>query len=170
MGPEPELDLGSLARRWRTQGHRFLLIGRQAVVLYGAPVFSFDYDLWFPPQARRPVLSHLQDDLGCELSAAPDEPRPIVKVYSGGDRLDLFFVRALVNREGTELTFEDAWSRGEEQRAGDYAIRIPAIDDLITLKKMAATPRPKDEEDIRYLQVLKDLRSRGEGPREDPPK
>lgn len=35
----------------------FVLIGRQAVRLYGAPVQTSDYDLWVDPARRRDVLT-----------------------------------------------------------------------------------------------------------------
>lgn len=92
--------------------------------------------------AARPYVSTAgpsvlrRDELGLELSAEPEDPRPIVKAYAGADRLD-----ARATRAGRRVRLD---------------LRIPSIDDLIALKKMRAGEE-RDAEDIRYLLVRKAL-------------
>jgi hypothetical protein len=44
QGKEPQFK--QIIQQFNSKLIRHVLIGRQAVVLYGAPVTSFDYDLW----------------------------------------------------------------------------------------------------------------------------
>ena len=97
-----------------------------------------------------------------ELSSSPERTDPIVKVLVGAERLDLFFVRAMTNRVGITLAFDDVYARAEAQHdevAGLAHVPVASIDDLIALKRMAPVARPKDEEAIRYLEAKKLLRS-----------
>ncbi len=45
---EPELELGffDIIKDFNRLGIKYLIIGRRAVVLYGAPVLTADYDFW----------------------------------------------------------------------------------------------------------------------------
>jgi hypothetical protein len=164
MGPDPPFDFPSIARHLEATGVRFVLFGRQAVRLYGAPVFTQDYDLWVDPRSRHQVLSHLRDDLEFELSCDISEPNPIVNAWAGRDKLDLFFVAAMRDRDGHDLRFDEVYARARARvEPGDgFTLRIPDIDDLICLKRMPPVPRAKDEEDIKYLLVRKDLEAKGQ--------
>jgi hypothetical protein len=52
--------------------------------------------------------------------------------------------------------FDDLWSRRTSVDIGAAEVFIPSIDDLILTKRIAA--RPKDAEDIRLLERLKEVR------------
>ena len=43
MEPEVELDFFTIIKDFNRMGIRYLIIGRRAVVLYGAPVLTADY-------------------------------------------------------------------------------------------------------------------------------
>lgn len=141
-----------------------MVIGGQAVNLHGVPMHTFDYDVWIAPEARREVLTFLAEDPELELSAGPDDPKPMVKVFAGPERMNLFFVRAMTNRDRVTLDFLDVLSRAEILSDRELAIErlsIPAIDDLIALKRMAPTARAKDEDAIRYLLAKKVMSPKG---------
>ena len=164
MGPEPELDFERLVRWLHEQDIRYLLVGRQAVRLYGSPAFTADYDVWFDPAERERVLGWLEESMGLELSAAPeDRDRPIVSAIGGPDRVDAFFVRSMSNRNQERLEFDEVFACSVvfADPGTQFEIRVPCLDDLIALKKMRP-PNPKDDEDIRYLLVRKDLERNGE--------
>ena len=157
MKADPSFDFAAIAAELNRRGIRWLLFGRQAVVLYGSPVSSADWDVWADPAQRGEVLEYFAS-LGYEVSAEVDDLAPIVKVRAGLERIDLFLMRAMVNREGQQIDFSTTLARAgvvTERFDRSDAIRVPAIDDLIALKKMGAAVRPKDEEDIRYLLVRK---------------
>lgn len=153
MQVEPAgVDLVAIARQLEAWGVRYLVIGGQAVMLHGIPQFSFDIDLWVDPRARAALLEFLEDDLGYEVPARSGTPAPIVTVFAGAERLDLFFVRAMTNREGQTIALDDAVARAwHHPVALGITLAVAAIDDLIALKKMAAAPRAKDDEAIRLL-------------------
>lgn len=157
MEPEATLEFDHLARELEAMGVEWLLIGGQAVRLYGGPRPSYDWDIWVNPRDRVRTLTWLRDGLGLELSAEPEEPRPIVKAYAGADRLDIFGVRSLTNLDGVTVTFADAHARSTVLRdpASRVQLRLPCIDDLIALKRMREG-QPRDEEDIRFLRVRQD--------------
>lgn len=157
MRAEPLFDFPTLASELNASGVRFLLIGRQALVLHGAPVLSFDYDLWVDGRDRAAMLDFLLVRKGFESSASPDDPRPLVTVYAGQEKLDLFFHRAVRTLDGADLDFESAWRDAVEvidDTAPGFRVRIPSLDHMILLKKLR--PRnAKDEEDLKYLLARK---------------
>lgn len=163
MKPEPPFDFATIARGLAARAIPYLLIGRQAVRLYGSTCFSVDFDLWMPSTHRAAVFAYLEDELGYEASDARDGTRPIVHVHAGLGQLDLIFARAIRNQDGVTLTFDEALARCTERRDGDLVVRIPSIDDLIALKKVRL-PHARDEEDIQYLLVRKALEAQGRLP------
>ena len=158
MEPEREIEFLDLIRAFNRRGIRYLIIGRRAVILYGAPVLTADHDLWIHPEDKREALHLLQDDLGFELSHPPDTKRPIVTGYSGMRKYDLFFFRRVKTFENESVEFE-ACHEGSvirEDAKQEVHFRIPSIDDLIRLKKVRE-PNVKDEQDIAYLLEAKRL-------------
>ncbi|GMV41587.1 MAG: hypothetical protein AMXMBFR64_33030 [Myxococcales bacterium] len=160
MKAEPAFDFADVATGLNQRRIPFLLIGRQAVRLYGSTCFSVDFDLWLPSTHRLATFEYLEDALGYKMSDDRRGVRPIVHVHAGLGQIDLIFVRAIRNQEGQTLDFEGVYGRSVERQDSGLVLRIPAIDDLIALKKVRL-PHPRDEEDIRYLEVRKSLEERG---------
>ena len=158
MEPEKEIKLLDLIRRFNRQKIRYLIIGRRAVILYGAPVLTADHDLWIHPADKKKTLSLLLDELGFELSDAPDTRKPIVIGFSGMKKFDLFFQKSTRNIEGETIEFEDCYKNSilKKDPKEDIRFRVPSIDDLIRLKKIRK-PNVKDEQDIEYLLKAKRL-------------
>jgi hypothetical protein len=134
---------------------RYLLIGRHAVIQYGAPLFSMDYDFWVHPDEKKKLLKLVEDDFEGELSHAIEEKKPIYTAYIDDYKIDLFFVRKITNLDGETLSFDSCYKNSivKSDPDGAFYIRLPEIDDLIILKKMGN--RPKDLEDIEYLKSIK---------------
>jgi hypothetical protein len=109
------------------------------------------------PEDKRKTLT-LLDELGFELSDAPDTRRPIITGFSGMKKYDLFFHRNVRNTERETIEFESCYRNSilKEELAHDISFRIPSIDDLIRLKKIRQ-PNIKDEQDIEYLLQAKQL-------------
>ena len=158
MEPEKEVKFFDLIRRFNRQKIRYLIIGRRAVILYGGPVLTADYDLWIHPADKKKILSLLSDELGFELSDAPDTKKPIVSGFSGMKKFDFFFQRSIKNIENDTIEFEKCYTNSilKEDLTGNVSFRIPSIDDLIRLKKIRK-PNIKDEQDIEYLLKAKRL-------------
>lgn len=136
-----------------------MLVGRQALMLYGSPLFSYDYDFWIHPEDKEALFDYLEDTIGMEADHDRTEKRPMFAFYSdSGDKIDVFIVRKITNREGETLEINECLSRAIEIKEpnSDFFVRVPSIDDLIKLKKMGT--RPKDLEDIKYLETIKKLK------------
>ncbi|MBI5368353.1 MAG: hypothetical protein HZA54_15060 [Planctomycetes bacterium] len=137
-------------------GVRYLVIGRQAWLLYGLPVQTFDYNLWVDPaQGNVRALIEVAEPFGLSPSI-PEEalPRRPFFRFENGTRIDVWKVREFALVSGEALRFETAYARRETRRddARGLALPVPCITDLVFLKRLGN--RPKDREDIRMLQAL----------------
>jgi hypothetical protein len=83
MESEKEVKWYDLLREFNRQNIRYHIIGRQAVILYGGPVLTADYDLWINPTDKEKNLSLLSDELGFELFDSPETKKPMVSGFSG---------------------------------------------------------------------------------------
>ncbi|MBI3391878.1 MAG: hypothetical protein HY039_01685 [Nitrospirae bacterium] len=146
-----------LIKKFNARGVRYLLIGRQAIVLHGAPLTSFDYDLWVSPQSRSEAFSVL-DAEGFEPSSSERDKKPIVTFVRDITKIDVFIVSGF----GRHLSFEECEGRADVLRdeRERFFLRVASIDDLIRLKEFRGRPRPKDLEDIEYLKKLRRERNR----------
>ncbi|MGB9627241.1 MAG: hypothetical protein ACPL6D_01155 [Thermodesulfobacteriota bacterium] len=158
MKQEKEIKFLKLLRELHRQKIRYLIIGRRAVILYGAPILTADHDLWIHPEDKKKTLLLLYEKLGFELSHSIDTKRPIITGFSGMKKYDLFFHRSIKNIEGETIEFEDCYQKSvlKEDSREHISFRIPSIDDLIRLKKIRK-PNVKDEQDIEYLIKAKHL-------------
>ncbi len=158
MEPEKGVSFFKLIRALNQSKIRYLIIGRRAVILYGAPVLTADVDLWIHPEDRDRILFLLSDKLGIEISGSPDTKKPIVSGFSGPKKFDFFFQKSVRNIEGETIEFEDCYQNSilKKDPAENVSFRIPSIDDLIRLKKIRR-PNVKDEQDIEYLLKAKRL-------------
>jgi len=135
---------------------RHLIIGRRAVILYGAPVLTADHDLWVHPEDKKKTLLLLDRDLSFELSHPPQTRRLIVTAYSGMKKYDLFFHKRIKNSEDAVLDFETCYGNSTLIEDEEMFFRVPSIHHLIQLKKIRE-PNVKDEQDIAYLLKAKQL-------------
>jgi hypothetical protein len=138
-------------------GARALLIGRQALIALGMPVMTADYDFWLAA-----------DDIGMFNDAlrpfdlfpsrAPDEARANGRyVVENDEHVDVLVARSVSTIDGLVVHFADVWQRRVSQPlASGVAVALPCIDDLILTKRFGA--RPRDADDIRWLQRLRDQR------------
>ncbi len=142
-------------REIQDSGARSLLIGRRALVILGLPVLTADYDFWI----------HI-DDIAAfngaltshefEANRSPEEARRRGRyVLENDERIDVLVARSVPTVDGRPTDFEDLWSRRVtfELKPG-ITVQLPSLADLITTKRFAA--RPKDLEDIRLLESLRD--------------
>ncbi len=153
MEPERALDPIDFLRRLHASEIRCLLVGRQAMVLLGAPVLSADYDFYMSPEAEDlESLLSLSRDLDLEVS--PKKPRrsPFFSLLSDTLKLDFFRARSYSIPGGETFSFEEIYERRRVIPIEDFAVAVPAVRDLIRTKMVRGLPR--DQEDIKYLQAL----------------
>jgi hypothetical protein len=75
-------------------------------------------------------------------------------VLENGEHIDVLIARQLQAITGETLAFDDAWTRRERADLQGVPVYLPALADLNVTTRVA--PRPKDQEDIRLLEVLRD--------------
>lgn len=96
----------SLIKKFNARGVRYILFGRQAIVLHGAPLTSFDYDLWVSPQSRSEAFSVLNAE-GFEPSSSERDKKLIVTFVRDITKIDGFFASSF----GRHLSFEERNAR-----------------------------------------------------------
>lgn len=137
---------------------RYLCIGRQACILYGLPVQTFDYDLWVHPEPENiDGLLRCAKKLDLRPSVAEsDIPRRPKFRLENDAVIDVWKVRSFSTPEGDNIEFDQCFARRQtlEDKKRRLVVVIPHIDDLIRTKKIS--PRPKDIEDIKALEVIRD--------------
>lgn len=149
----------NLIRRFNKNGIRYILIGRQSVVQYGAPLFSFDYDFWVHPEDRNKTFEIIES-LGLSSSVENKErtKKPIVIFDDDeGNKVDVFFAKVLASKhKDIKISFDEALKRSiiKKDTKSDFYVRIPDINDLILLKQLGDMA-PKDYEDVEYLKNIK---------------
>lgn len=141
---------------------RWLLIGRQALVHYGVPAQTMDYDLWVDPlPANVKKLLRVARELGLapRETVKQLESRPLFSLFAGTLKVDVFKVRKFTNLDGVTIEFASAYRRRVIARVkGDpLAPPLPSIRDLATLKRMR--DGASDREDLRYLELLEKRRT-----------
>ena len=157
MEPELDLDFFDIIKDFNRLGIKYLIIGRRAVVLYGAPVLTADYDFWIDSADRTKVLSYfIKKD--CTLSEPEDSLKPIVQAYAGPRKIDLFFHSKIKNVVGDLVEFDSCYQNATIKEDPEQGIffRIPSIDDLIRTKKIRKE-NIKDLQDIEYLLKAKEI-------------
>jgi len=151
--PEFFLDPLDFLRALYVRDIPYVLVGRQALVLLGAPLMTADYDFYMSPEPEHlRDLRDLAEELGLELSTKDPEARPFFSLLSDNLKLDFFRCRSYPTGGGEALAFEDLFRRKKVIAVDDFAVYVPSIEDLILTKK--ARGAPKDLEDIKYLEVL----------------
>jgi len=136
-------------------GARALLIGRRALVVLGLPVLTADYDFWLHSEDIE-KLNEATRRFGLEPNRDPDDARRVGRyVLENDEHVDVLVSGARTTVDGFEVRFDDLWSRRTAVDIGAAKVFLPAIDDLILTKRIAA--RPKDAEDIRLLERLKEV-------------
>jgi hypothetical protein len=94
--------------------------------------------------------------LGLVESVAPAEARQRGRyVLENGEHVDVMVAREARTVTGETVVFDALWQRRQLcVLTTDLELSMPTIEDLIATKLLA--PRPKDYEDIRLLEVLRE--------------
>ena len=134
--------MDSLIGHLQAAGARYLVIGGQAVRLYGLPRFTMDWDLFIPARDN-PNLKAIHRALGDELDVdlEPLGPR-------GENRIQTYQTRwgvAQFHLAVPGLTARVILDEGTP-------VRVPSVRDLLASK--LATNRPQDQQDIAFLNEL----------------
>jgi hypothetical protein len=138
-----------------SSGARALLIGRRAMVVLGLPVLTADYDFWVHSENIE-KLNAAAAPFDLEPTRTPNEARRNGGyVLENDEHVDVLVSATRTTVDGLEVRFENLWSRRVSVDVGAAKVFIPSVDDLILTKRIGG--RPKDAEDIRLLQRLKEV-------------
>ena len=150
-----EFDELAFFRAVANSGARALLIGRRALVALGLPVLTADYDYWVHPDDAAP-FNRAAESFGLIASHTPEQARGGGRhVLENDEHVDVLSARSARTVDSVSVTFDDLWLRRRVLTlTSDTVVAVPAIDDLILTKRFRA--RPKDIEDIRLLEALRD--------------
>jgi hypothetical protein len=138
-------------------GARALLIGRQALIALGMPVMTSDYDFWLAADDIA-VFNDALRPFDMFPSRTPEEARANGRyTVENDEHVDVLVARSVSTIDGLVVHFSDVWDRRVLQElAGDTHVALPCVDDLILTKRFGA--RPRDADDIRWLERLRDER------------
>ena len=141
---------------------RWLLIGRQALIHYGVPVQTMDYDLWIDPvpaNLRKLLKVAREQGLAVPGNAEELESQPLFSLFGGTLKFDVFKVRKFTNIDGDTIDFASTYRRRVIARVkGDLlAPPLPSLRDLKLLKRMR--DGASDREDLRYLELVEKRRT-----------
>jgi hypothetical protein len=138
-------------------GARALLIGRRALIAIGLPVMTRDYDYWIAIEdaERFNTTLHAFDMFPTKT---PEQARLVGRyALENDEHVDVLVAKSVATFDGEMIKFEDVWQRRVHEPVGNgITVAVPCIDDLIATKKFGQ--RPRDADDIRWLQSLKGIR------------
>jgi len=135
-----------------------VLIGRAALVAYGLPVVTADYDVWLDIDGIQ-AFNEALAPLGLVPNRTPAEARARGRyVLENDERVDV-----VVGRTFAGLSFAEVWARREvvPYGIGGIELSLASIADLIQMKTEAG--RPKDLQDVEQLRALLAERNGGGG-------
>ena len=137
-------------------GVKYLLIGRRAIIAYGGPVQTMDYDIYIDGSGENlDLLLGIAKKFELFSNLPKEKIMTHFKFRLENDfAIDIFRARYFSSGEGKKLSFDELYARKTTAKGeAGLEINLPSIDDLIALKKLRSLP--KDLEDIKYLELLK---------------
>jgi hypothetical protein len=150
--PENLVDPIDFIESLNKEDVKYLLVGRQALVQYGAPLQSFDYDFYIAPE-----LDNLKKIIKIahrfKMEIVPPDPQKVLKLtlYADNLKVDVFRARKY-SIKGGRLFFEEMYENRTIFRKGKFKVDVPSLLDLRKTKLTRNTA--KDEEDLKYIDEL----------------
>src|SRR5208283_3171956 len=153
---EDELEPIALIRSFNREHVRYLLIGSMALSMHDAPFGSADWDFWVSSEDRVKVYG-IFEQFGL-YGKHKTKNRPL-DTFTDDEffKVDVFFAKAFSNnKKGITIGFSDAYERAviKKDPAGDFFVRVPTPEDLVTMLKVVETPRPQHLKHLEYLEAL----------------
>ena len=138
------------------RGIRYVVIGGQAVRLWGVPRFSMDWDLLIPPRDTGNIAainSVLRDELDVPLEPLGPRGEGFVQTYQTRWGIIQFHLG------GPGLPEFEVASGKAAFRETESGVPVPCLDieSLVASKRKAN--RPQDIQDVEYLEALGRLKT-----------
>jgi hypothetical protein len=138
-------------------GVKYLLIGCQAVIAYGIPLQTMDYDLYIDGEKENTEkFLEIVAQFNLHLTCPPEEMKSRFMFRLENDLvIDVFCPQKIINQIGERIVFKEIYERREVISDPDgFAVNVPCLEDLIKLKK---TNRLKDKIDLEYLKKWQEI-------------
>ncbi len=147
------MDTRSLLESLNARECRYLLIGALAFPHYGYARATLDVDIFIDATAQNAArVRGALADFGFDVTEITVDDllkfKLLVRDYA---------LQVDVHPFVTGVEFEPLWACATETKVQGVPVKIPSLDDVIRMKKAAG--RPKDLEDLRYLEELSRRRS-----------
>jgi len=143
------MDTEDLLRLLNAHRVEFVIIGATAFPIHGYARATLDIDIFIRPEPQNAtqVLEALRD-FGYDVSDITLEDLLTKKVL-----IRQYLVETDIHPFVTGATFDQIWENRVSGTYGNEKVFYASLDDLITMKQAAG--RPKDLEDLKILQTLK---------------
>lgn len=146
------MDTESLLKSLNAHNVRYVVIGATAFPIHGYARATLDIDIFIEatPENAKQSLAALRDT-GYDVTDLTVEDLLTKKVL-----IRQFILETDIHPFVAGVTFEEIWRNRVEDRIGQTPANFASLDDLIKMKHAAG--RPKDLEDLKILEKLKDQR------------
>ncbi len=143
------MDTEDLLRSLNEHRVEFVIIGATAFPIHGYARATLDIDLFVRPEPQNAArLLEALRDFGYDTSDIALEDLLTKKVL-----IRQYLVETDLHPFVTGVTFEQIWKNRVSGTYGNEKVFYASLDDLIKMKQAAA--RPKDLEDLKILNTLK---------------
>ncbi len=143
------MDIKKLVQLLKEYKVNFVVIGATGGVAHGYSRLTRDIDFFLEPTHEN-FLNAFQalEKFGYDLQEIPIEEALQKKILFRG-----YILRTDIHPHVTGIDWETVWKNKVEYTLHGEKVFFASLDDLIQMKKAAG--RPKDLEDLRYLEEIK---------------
>jgi len=147
------MDIEDLLRSLNAHNVEFVIIGATAFPIHGYARATLDIDLFVRPEPDHAgrLLDALRD-FGYDITEITLEDLLTKKVL-----IRQYLVETDIHPFVTGITFEQVWANRISGTFGNEKVYYASLDDLIIMKEAAG--RPKDLEDLKVLNLLKEKKT-----------
>jgi predicted nucleotidyltransferase len=142
------VDTESLLKSLKGHKVKFLVIGATAFPVHGYSRATLDIDIFIKPEISNAskTLAALKD-FGYDVSDIAIDELLTKKIL-----IRQYLVETDIHPFVKGVSFDEVWRNRVKAKFGDTFVWFASLDDLIKMKRAAG--RPKDLEDLKYLQKL----------------
>lgn len=143
------MDTERLLKLLKEHKVRFVIIGATAFPVHGYSRATLDIDLFIEPNKANAKRTHESlEEFGYDVSGVTIEDLLTQKIL-----IRQYVVETDIHPFVKGVSFDSVWANKVKAKFGNVFVWFASLDDLIKMKKAAG--RPKDDEDLKFLQRLK---------------
>jgi predicted nucleotidyltransferase len=144
------MDTSKLLRSLNERNVRYVVIGATAFPIHGYARATLDVDIFIEPTRENAERVHAAlRDFGYDVTDVSTDDLLSKKVL-----IRQYVLQTDIHPFVKGVTFEEVWSGRVPGEIGTVPAYFAGLDQLIQMKR--AADRPKDREDLRVLEALRD--------------